>query len=84
MFFAKRVNKSKPFYSCCQKYGLYFQKHEKLNQNEHLNGSILFCIGLQIDLYALGYFLTTKDNMKTCQRQFYKKIHLKFLKKMSL
>lgn len=73
MFFTKRVNKSKPFYSCCQKHGLYFQKHEKLNQNEHVNSSVLFWIGLQIVLYAMDYFLTTKENMKTCQRHFYKK-----------
>lgn len=56
MLFTKGVNKSKPFYSCCQKYGIYFQNHEKLNQDEHLDGSVLFCIGLQTVLYAMGYF----------------------------
>lgn len=72
MFFTKGVTKSKTFYSCSQKYGIYVQNHEKLNQDEHLHGTVLFCIGLQTVLYAVGYFLTTKDNVKTCQRHFYK------------
>lgn len=41
MFFTNGVNKSRSFYSC-EKYVIYFQKHEKLNQDEHLVAQYYF------------------------------------------